>query len=201
MRPSRLPHLLRGFSSATVATFIALLSHVAAGGAMPGWIGIAVPLVLSITVSVLLAGRRLSLLRLALAVMTSQLLFHLLFVLGAITPVGVLGHVHGPPAVLPAGDPLGAVFPDAGMWIGHVLAAALTTALLHRGELLLSELLRLSGRIVAWARTLLLRPATFRLAPVPRRTFAVASDRVRVDPGVRALRPIVRRGPPLTSSL
>lgn len=56
MRSSRLPQLLRGTSSALVATFVALLAHVSAGGALPGLIGLVVPLVLSSMISVLLAA-------------------------------------------------------------------------------------------------------------------------------------------------
>lgn len=201
MRPTRLPHLLRGVSSALIATFIALLSHVAAGGTMPGWIGVVVPLLLSIMVSVLLAGRRLSLPRLALAVVVSQLLFHTLFVLGSITPVGAKGHVHGLPLLLPEGQSVETVLPDTGMWLGHVIAAAATTALLYRGELLLAELWRLSARIVAWTRSVLRGVPTLLLNPAPRRSSIRVPVDVRVGSDTRVLRPIVRRGPPLLASL
>ena len=43
MRPSRRTPLLRGFVGATIATFVALASHVWAGGDMPGMLGVAVP--------------------------------------------------------------------------------------------------------------------------------------------------------------
>ena len=49
---------------------------------MPGWVGIVVPWVLAVAVSTLLAGRSLSVWRLAIAVAASQFLFHGLFVLG-----------------------------------------------------------------------------------------------------------------------
>jgi hypothetical protein len=69
--------------AALFSTFVALVSHVIAGGTLPGTLGIVVPLVFSILACVLLAGRQLSLLRLSLSVAISQLLFHTLFVLGA----------------------------------------------------------------------------------------------------------------------
>ena len=55
MRPSRRVPLLRGFVGATIATFVALASHVWAGGDMPGMLGIAVPWLLSLTACTLLA--------------------------------------------------------------------------------------------------------------------------------------------------
>ncbi len=56
---------------------------------MPGAVGILVPWVFSFMISVLLAGRSLSLIRLGISVAASQFLFHVLFVLGTVTPSGV----------------------------------------------------------------------------------------------------------------
>src|SRR5690606_16871403 len=83
MRTARMTRVARGSAAATLATFVALLSHVAAGGAMPGWLGVAAPWMFSILVCVPLAGRRLSVLRVTAAVVVSQALFHVLFVLGS----------------------------------------------------------------------------------------------------------------------
>lgn len=83
MRPPRLPRALRGAAAGSVATTGALLSHLAGGGAMPGLGGVAISLALSLVVCTLLAGQRLSLLRLTAAVAISQSLFHSLFVLAA----------------------------------------------------------------------------------------------------------------------
>ena len=55
---------------------------------MRGLLGVVVPLALSLFVSVLLAGRRLSVIRLGVSVIASQTLFHSLFVLGT----ALLGH-------------------------------------------------------------------------------------------------------------
>ncbi|MGX1793346.1 hypothetical protein ACWIDW_10455 [Microbacterium sp. NPDC055312] len=201
MRSSRLPQLLRGTSSALVATFTALLGHVSAGGAMPGLLGIVVPLVLSSMVSVLLAGRRLSPARLLLAVAASQFLFHELFVLGSVTPVGGLAvHQHGLPAVLPGGEASIAA-PAAGMWLAHVLAALLTTAALHRGEVLLTGLVRLAGRLTTWLVAALIGrlPA---VTPRPGLRFPVrAADDGALDTGIRFTRLRPRRGPPLPSGI
>lgn len=104
VRPSRAPRLVRGASSASVATFVALLSHVAGGGQAPGLLGIAVPWILSLMVCTLLAGRTLSLLRLSFAVAGSQLLFHALFVLGTVSARASAvtgGHLHDHAAMAP----------------------------------------------------------------------------------------------------
>ncbi|MDT0156471.1 hypothetical protein Q9R19_02410 [Microbacterium sp. ARD32] len=200
MRPSRLPHLLRGLSTATIATFTALLGHVSAGGAMPGVIGIVVPLVLSSMVSVLLAGRRLSLTRLMLAVSASQFFFHTLFILGAVTPAGLTGgHQHGMAMILPATDALPIVTPDAMMWFGHAVAAVLTALALHRGETLLSALVHIAGVIATWV------VAVFRAAVrlQPRRSVSrpAAHGPRTDDTGIRIVRQQPRRGPPRLSSI
>ncbi|TSI12801.1 hypothetical protein FO013_18620 [Brevibacterium aurantiacum] len=78
-RGLRLQRGLRGTAAAVFATFVALASHMIGGGALPSAMGVVVPLVLSMLVCVLLAGRRLSLPRLSLSVLASQSLFHLLF--------------------------------------------------------------------------------------------------------------------------
>lgn len=147
--------MIRGFASSTLAIFVALAGHVSGGGQMPGPLGILVPWILSLAVCVVLAGRRLSLIRLALSVGASQFLFHVLFVLGTVTPSGMTApaHVHGGPLVLPAGGGVtDAVVADGSMWAAHLLAALLTIAALHRGERLVHALRGLAGRAVQWLR-------------------------------------------------
>jgi hypothetical protein len=161
--PSRKPAVVRGFAASTLAIFVALAGHVSGGGQMPGPLGIVVPWVFAFMISVLLAGRRLSLTRLSLSVVVSQFLFHVLFVLGTTTPSGVaIPHVHGAPLVLP---PLpivpDAASADAAMWLGHAIAAAVTVAVLHRGERLLLSLRDLALLLVRWVR----RAAEVRLLP------------------------------------
>ena len=195
MRPSRRPRLIRGLLAASIATFVALASHVWVGGTMPGMLGIAVPWMLSVMVCTLLAGRQLSLLRLSASVLLSQALFHVLFVLGAITPqTGPTAHDHGAPILLPATGAVALVPEDAGMWLAHVAAAVCTIALLHRGERTAQALSALAAELVAWARRLIIVPVP---APAPvgvRRRWAITRAPLRRDPLRSALR---RRGPPL----
>lgn len=201
MRSSRLPQLLRGTSSALLATFTALLGHVSAGGALPGVVGILVPLVLSSMVCVLLAGRRLSPTRLLLAVSASQFLFHELFILGAFTPVGGLSvHQHGAPLVL-SGAETAIADPTAGMWLGHALAVVITTAALHRAETLLVGLARLAGRLSTWLVALLCNRLPAATSRPGLRAPSRPAHTGAVDTGIRIVRRQPHRGPPLVFSI
>ncbi|MGO3886440.1 MAG: hypothetical protein ACTJHU_09090 [Mycetocola sp.] len=208
MRSSRLSRTLRGAVAAGLATFVALLSHVTAGGAVPGFWGIAVPLLLSTLVCVLLAGRRLSIVRLSAAVAISQLLFHTLFVLGASGTVsgaaaGHAGHAgHGGlgtattgPLLLTA-DPsslAAGVLPACGMWLAHGIAAAVTIAALHRGERALRSLVDQATLIVVRVCAVLDVRVT-PPAPLRRRAHAV---RLTVPAPTRVFgSAISHRGPP-----
>jgi hypothetical protein len=139
---------------ATFSTFVALFSHVLAGGALPGMLGIAVPLVFSTVASVLLAGRRLSLTRLTISVAISQFLFHTLFVLGAsggsasVAPMAP-GHVMGGAGMGGAvmiidasGSPAMTVGAHDGpwMWVAHVVAGLITITALHLSETIATRL-------------------------------------------------------------
>ncbi|ALJ19834.1 hypothetical protein AOA12_07905 [Microbacterium sp. No. 7] len=196
MRASRAPRVARAALAASIATFAALLSHVVAGGALPGPLGIAVPWVLSLAVCTMLAGRRLSLVRLSASVAVSQTLFHVLFVVGAADGLPALGaHAHHSPVVLAAASP-SLVPADPAMWLGHAVAAVVTVAVLHRGERTVLALLRAAAGLAAWLRRrLLLLPAVPALAPAgmrrPRDTGAVVVLRPRL--GADA---VDRRGPP-----
>lgn len=154
MSPSRKPAVVRGFAAASLATFAALAGHVTGGGQMPGSIGILIPWVLSFMVCVLLAGRKLSVIRLSLSVAISQFLFHVLFVLGTIQPSGqAVGHVHGAPLVLPAAIGMTeAVAADGLMWVGHLMAALVTVVVAYRGERMLLALRALAIQVARWVR-------------------------------------------------
>ncbi|WP_147522462.1 hypothetical protein [Brevibacterium senegalense] len=80
--------LVRGVAAGALATFVALFSHVAAGGHAPVLPGVVLPLVLAVFVSVVLAGRRLSLLRLSASVTVSQSAFHWIFSAAAASSPG-----------------------------------------------------------------------------------------------------------------
>lgn len=169
---------------------------------MPGMLGIAVPWLLSLTVCTLLAavlnGRRLSLVRLSASVLASQLLFHALFVLGSITPAGGLApHVHGAlPLALPLASSGEAVLvpEDAGMWIAHGVAALLTIAVLHRGELIVRALLAVASDLAAWLRRIVPAGVLVTLDVPAQRPWAVNTAPVRRYP---LREQIHRRGPPL----
>ena len=191
--------MLRGAVAASVATFVALLSHVSGGGAVPGWVGVAVPLALSFVVCTALAGRRLSAARLSVAVALSQVLFHTLFVLGSYD-LGVAGHVHGGAgAILVPGSAVPVLTPDAAMWCGHLVAAAVTVVALHRGERTVVSLRLLAVRSVAWLRARVgVILAAFRPVPV-RRVFADVVAPVR-PVAVLLAATALRRGPPVAAS-
>lgn len=194
MSRSRATRVVRASVAATVATFLALVSHVAGGGAMPEWLGIVVPWVLSLAICTILAGRTLSLVRLSVAVLASQALFHTLFVLGAPAAGGLpTGHVHGVGVLDLGGDVVAS--PDAAMWLSHAIAAVLTIAALYRGERAVRRLLSLAEQVLAEARRRLARVAgTIRLGLVapPRALFvdAPAPLLLFLTTSVR------RRGPP-----
>ncbi|MCR2799441.1 hypothetical protein QNO21_09920 [Microbacterium sp. zg-Y818] len=204
MHPSRASRVVRGALAAAVATFVALVSHVTAGGQMPGWVGIVVPLILSLAVCTVLVGRRLSLWRLSLGVALSQALFHTLFVLGTFSSSAAAGgtpghHAHGAAASTPLADTLVSAQPpaDATMWLMHGLAAVVTVAALYRGERALMRMRAVAGEFARWARRRLI-PVVCLPAPAPSRRPAVSS----AEPA-RPLRPrfassVARRGPPLT---
>ncbi|MCC6270643.1 MAG: hypothetical protein IT190_05150 [Microbacteriaceae bacterium] len=147
MPSSRSTRAVRGLVAAAFATFAALFSHVIAGGAMPGTLGIVVPLVFSAFVCVLFAGQRLSLPRLTLSVAVSQFLFHALFMLGTVQDFGpspaMSGHAaHGPPFVLDAAalPMVHGAHSQPEMWVAHGIAGLTTVAVLHWAEKLLTAL-------------------------------------------------------------
>lgn len=157
MRSARSARATRGVIAATFATLVALISHVAGGGAVPGPIGVIAPLILSITICVMLAGTRLSLVRLSISVAVSQVLFHTLFVLGTTSAAPAAGHTHSvviDPTAVAHGMHVGPT-----MWIGHTIAALITIAALYHAEVVARAILGLRTRLQLWWRTVT-RPAT-----------------------------------------
>lgn len=197
MRQSRAPRVARGVAAASVATFVALLSHVAGGGAMPGWLGIAVPWVLSVFACTLLAGRRLSLIRLSLSVLLSQVLFHVLFVLGAADAGAVAGghHQHAAVTLAPLSEgATAALYADSVMWGWHLVAGVVTVVAVHRGERLIAALRGLAAEITDWFRRALPTPPPSSLPDAPRAPVSTVAS-WSVDDAPR-LAPLRRRGPP-----
>ncbi len=179
-----------GLVASTFATFVALLSHVLAGGGWPGWLGLLAPWVLATAASVLLAGRRPSLVRIGLSVAISQAFFHALFVLGSPAVSGrPSGHHHAAAATLPVA---GGQAVDASMWFAHALAAAVTIAVLYRAERIWALLQRLARSLGDWfrRRASVLSPAHVAAAP------RLPVDRAWPIPAGLFPATLRRRGPP-----
>lgn len=201
-RVSRPVRTLRGFLGATVATLFAAASHALAGGDISG-LGIVVTGILALPLCVLLAGRIASLWRLTLAVGAAQFLYHWAFAgLGAASVSGAsaeTGPVSPHAAHLAAmqsftPDGLGAS-PDAVMWLSHALAAAVTVALLYRGERAGLALLRIFSRAVPLVVGSLRMPTPAR----PRLTLiSIPSAAMRLRDRLLTAAAITHRGPPLS---
>lgn len=191
--------LVRGAAAAVSSTFIALMSHLIGGGAMPGPLGILVPLLVATSACVLLAGVRLPWLRLSGSVAASQFLFHTLFVLGAggggSTPA--TGHLHHAETFVAAGTaPMTHAGP--GMWGAHLVAAVVTVLAIRHGE-------TLAGRITGLLRRVTARLVAAVTATVPAvgpvRSLRVVAARLPVPTPVWVRGTPPRRGPPLTAVL
>ncbi|MGH3691450.1 MAG: hypothetical protein ACRDT7_14965 [Microbacterium sp.] len=201
MIPSRKAAVVRGFVSASLATFAALAGHMTGGGQMPGPLGIIVPWIFSVMVCVLLAGRKLSVIRLSMSVAISQFLFHSLFVLGTIEPsMQTRGHVHGAAMVLPNGAGIAeTVVADGAMWVGHLMAAIVTVAVVHRGERMLLALRAVAIQIVLWVRRRV--EATLRAPELLDAGDPGASPRDRRLRASRVLATLRGRAPPATHAI
>lgn len=194
---ARQQRTLRGLAAAFVATLVSATAHTLAGGGAGSPLLLAGVAVLASPVAVALVGRRPSAQRLALAVAVSQALFHAVF---AITfPVAGSGsapadaHVHGAALapLVPVAQHHAALIPDAPMLLAHAVAAAITVALLARGERMLRTIARGIRELVAR-----------HVSPVPLVPVALPRPRaVVLAPAVlrRIAADIVRRGPPLAS--
>lgn len=207
VRGSSLPRQARAVKALLVAvlsTLVALVSHVLAGGSVPGMPGVLVPLVLSLVVCLPLSGRLLSLPQLVMSVLASQLLFHWLFVLGSTSPgVRVVedhraGHgVHHTEMIVALGagaDPgAHASHSEGWMWAGHVIAAIVTILLIRRGEMAVVGLWRLTLILIRSLFGRGPRVQAIRL-PSPRSISAHRSGRRRTRWLLAAS--ITERGPP-----
>lgn len=197
MSPFRVPPLVggtigsaqqfvRGSLGATMATFAALLGHLLGGAAVPGVLQIAAPWLLSLAICIPLAGRRLSLVRLSVSVIASQLVFHHVFTLGTHAAHGAQHAHHGAIGMAPL---------DERMGFAHLLAATLTVLFLFRGEQTLRQLRELSVRIVGWMRRRLQMPPAPPLVGTRPQTTLATGTRVIVFPEAYRCS-ISRRGPP-----
>lgn len=184
----------RGSAVGALSVLAGAVGHHIAGGSLPGWLAVVVGLAFAVPLGILLVARRPSLPRTAAVVTLSQGAFHYLFAeLGSpALPSGP--HVHGLPQ-LPGAAPMhsmdaGAHLTDPAMAAAHLLAAALTLALLRGAETALVRLL--VRRIVGTLAVALPIP------PQPPRRPLVAGATV---PPVsrRVVAGLPRRGPPTLS--
>jgi hypothetical protein len=171
------------------AMVLALGAHVLAGGPPPALL----PTVAAVALPALAAGpltrRRRGLLEIAVVLGAVQLALHEVFAAAATGPLHATGHVH---AMGHADAATGLTGHSSLTMTGaHVVAVALTAALLTRGE-------RLWHLLVTWWRVLprLVRDAVG-LLPVPAPAPMVPVVRPAGSfPSYRAAGCVVRRGPP-----
>ena len=197
---TRATRAARGAAGAAIATLLAAASHLLAGGAS-SWLAVVATTILALPVCTLLAGRIGSLWRLGLAVAAAQVPFHwALSSLGAAGPASTSSASEGAAAVAPHAAHLAAVQTfapsasasalDAGMWLGHAIAAAVTIALLHAGERAFLGLIRLVRRALPLAHPLVSPAQRSAAAPPIAAALPVLVDRLL---GQAA---ITHRGPP-----
>ncbi len=209
--PTRTRRVQRALTWATIATAVALGSHLAGGGQMPGWLGVAVPWVASVWLCLAVAGDRLPLARLSAAVGGSQVAFHYLFVLGVPVPGGGGVSAHSTHSVA---DPAGAAATadvsiaaaqhaahagmamGMGMWMWHAIGAAATIAAMRCGTWILGRLRRTLSGLVAWVRLLLNLPTSGHGA-VPACALAPWQESDALRPPGWFPQSFRRRGPPL----
>lgn len=206
-KSARSTRVLRGTTAAFFATFVSLCSHVLAGGEVPGLLNVALPLALSLLVCMLLSGRQFTLWRLAGMVGFSQLLFHLLFSMGAgYSAASIIGgqdmHAHHgmtmPIDITTSADAATMSHGDTTMLLAHLMAGLATVLVLHRSEQMLIaaanivNLLtwKLLWRLVTFAYQLI-HPLPTPTAPreIPTYTICVYSTSV------------IRRGPPALTTV
>ena len=198
---SRWARVARGFLVAVFSVFVAMLSHLAGGGSLPGAVGLGIAIAFATLASVAVVGKRLNPLRLTLAVAVSQFAFHLLFSVGS-SPTAQFsqaGH-HGAVSMItgPASDGTQMNHDDAAMWASHAVAAVLTIAFLWRGERAVWKLLstasqRLFVVLIGALVVLPVRPIAATLAAVPE-----SIRPLRDDLGI-VLSSLRHRGPPVAT--
>lgn len=187
---SRGARAARGTAAALAATFLAALSHSITGGD----ISVAALVFASIGatfVCIALAGRTASIARLGLGVLLSQGLYHALFAFMPEVDAVVTGAAHHGATELSVITATHVAHHGLGMWVGHAIAALLTTVALGFGEAVLFTLLRLVRFAVDPAALFIRVRPVWPSAPVR------VARRVRAVLRGPVLAPISRRGPPV----
>lgn len=185
--------LQRGASAAVLATLVSLLAHLSAGGSLPHPLFLlAISVAAWMLCTALAACSRSGWLTL-LAVALSQVLFHESFewlrvpgwTTGTFTP-----HLHGPTIAPPVTGTSEFASQSFGhdMWVAHLLAAAVTAALLRHGE----ETIRLVHRPI-WTVITSIHSCVPWTKPRHRQTATALSPVLRPGPLRGSL---WRRGPP-----
>ncbi|WP_341954410.1 hypothetical protein [Salinibacterium sp. TMP30] len=128
---TRTMRVLRGSAAAIFATFAAALSHQLAGGVAPSLFGITVSLVISISVCTLLASRTVSLVRLTIAILASQGMYHTLFS-AMLAPEGIARHDM---SAMTLGFSSAAQTANSAMSLTHLIAAVVTIVMVRYAEL------------------------------------------------------------------
>lgn len=194
---NRATQLARGATTAAVALFLAAFSHGVAAGEAPGGVGLVFAALVALAASVAFVGRRVTPIRVALAVIVSQGAFHLLFGVGAPDGgrlvVSGTGH-HQVVTVVEGAAPAAThvAHSDGAMLVAHALAAVLTIVYLLAVEAaawrsLAGTARRLVGRLTGASTSVPVavrvpRPATD-AAPVPARSrFLNSALRYRGPP-------------------
>ena len=188
---TRAQRAARGLSAALFATATASVSHGLADGHAPSGIAIVLALVFATFVCIALAGRRMATWRLALAVLVSQGAFHTVFITLTPEPMTVTGGHHHEMFALAGSAPQDSA--SVAMWIGHGIAAVLTTLALRFGELGLLTL----ARLAAWVVRLLVT-AIVPVAPA-RVIRPLLGDEQRTTAQILTRRSLLFRGPPRTA--
>ena len=215
---TRWARVVRGGIAAAVSVFVALCSHVLAGGDAPGLPGILLCLAFAGMICIGMAGRRLSTPKLTVAVGVSQFLFHGVFGMLGSAPTSpgtatfgsgatsVSGHsMHMGTMPMP-GSPMGSLpnptaAADSGMampawmWFAHGIAAILTVLALRFGERAFWQLVALAR---PWVRMLVAfaRPLAAHLPSV-----SIPVPDAMLPPRLVVLSPQRHRGPPVLVAL
>lgn len=197
----RMQRASRAVTASGFATFAALLSHLLGGGAMPNLAGVAIPAILAVLVCLPLSAAKLSLWRLSVSVITSQLLFHLLFGIGAASgSAPATSRMHDMTAMADMSGMTVAHHHHDGalMWGAHLVAAVVTIAALHRGESALIAIAELAARVIG--RLVRMPAACPRIVPIAKMP-RIRAARVQRPRDLFCLVTSPLRGPPAALSL
>jgi hypothetical protein len=184
---SRWARFVRGWVTAGFAVFVAAFAHVAGGGHAPDWLAVAVSLAFAGMLCVPLAGKTLSLARLAISVAGAQAIFHTLFALGGGQGQVITSGHHGAVSFVASDVVEHGAQP---MLLAHVIAAIITIVALRFGETAF-------WGIVARAKAGMPRLRTVSPVPFATPTSTPAPQRDLAPTRLRELAASVsRRGPP-----